>query len=260
MSIINQKIYLHPVGFCYFFFKRIGYVYEGYNQTPLSLSNNRTHSINRGYTMKYACLIASLCACFSCLMFPMGYKPRVPHRPSTTHAHKPQPSQHLDEELESAIEASLQEQALYNAARQQATMSFIHITQGDIPFDDALAMAMAASLETQQPELEPAMPRKKESAQPKHNSIKGDEACPICASTVEELGIDQARFTHCCHQFICKNDAQELEKRSSELYTNMQDAEWRKRYAESPDFTGWPYALQNIDMQNVLSADTTPLK
>jgi len=194
--------------------------------------------------MKYAYLIASLCACFPSLMLPMGYKPQAYHRTSTAHPH----FQHKDEELENAIQASLQEQALHDAAkRRHATTSFIYTTQGYIPYDDALAAAMAASLETQQPVSEPAKLSKKETTQPEHNVFKGDEVCPICASTIGELGKDHARFTRCCHQFICKDDAQELEKRAMELYANMQDSEWRRRYAASPDFTGWPYALQDIE-------------
>jgi hypothetical protein len=178
----------------------------------------------------------------------MGYKPKAQLRSSSAHyySHRPQQEQY-DEGLENAIQASLREQALYNANRRHhATTSFTYTTQGDIPYEAALAMAMAASLEPQQP-TPAAQTIKKAPSQEVHNLLKGDEACPICASTIGELGSEQARFTRCCHQFICNDDVQELEKRAVELYTNMHDAEWRRRYSASPDFTGWPYALQDIE-------------
>lgn len=199
--------------------------------------------------MKYAYLIASLYACTSSLVFPMGSQPKAPRGSSSAHyySHRQQ-HRRYGEELENAIQASLREQALYDAAkRRHPATSFTHTSQGDIPYQDALAMAMAASLETQQPTSEAIQESKKAPSQEVHNFLKGDEACPICASTIGELGVEQARFTRCCHQFICNDDVQELEKRAAELYTNMHDAEWRRRYSASPDFTGWPYTLQDIE-------------
>jgi len=207
-----------------------------------------THSINRGYTMKYAYFIASLCACISHLMFSMDYTSREYRRPAGSYTHKPQFRNYRDEALERAIHASLQDQIRHDTAiRQRAATSSTGIVQGNISYDDALAIAVAASLEVQHPTLGLAKSPEKEPDTTELRSFKGDEVCPICASTIDELGRDQARLTQCCHQFICKNDAQELEKRAAELYTNMQDAEWRRRYAASPDFTGWPYALEEIE-------------
>lgn len=69
--------------------------------------------------------------------------------------------------------------------------------------------------------------------------------CSICNSTIQELGPDQVYSTSCCHQIICKNDADHIEKSAQELYQNLQDPNWRAQYSASDDFTGWPEALEH---------------
>ena len=98
--------------------------------------------------MKYTYIIASLCACSPSLVFPMGYKSKVPLRASSAHyySHRPQQGQY-DEGLENAIQASLREQALYDADRRHhATTSFTYTTQDDIPYEAGLTQTLKISI------------------------------------------------------------------------------------------------------------------
>lgn len=151
------------------------------------------------------------------------------------------------------------------------------INQYDLPEfngmteDEELAAALAASLETEHqgtsattqtttvagprygkdtPRLASNQPvrTKTDIKKQAHSTIiTGTEECPICGSSLEELGREQARFTNCCGRFICQTDFDKMETRAVELSVNMQNPEWRRRYSQSEDFGGWPYKLEDID-------------
>jgi hypothetical protein len=80
----------------------------------------------------------------------MGYKSKVPLRSSSAHYYFIGLNRaNMMKGLENAIQASLREQALYDADRRHhATTSFTYTTQDDIPYEAALAMGHGSKFRT----------------------------------------------------------------------------------------------------------------
>lgn len=105
-----------------------------------------------------------------------------------------------------------------------------------------LVAALAESLELA--ERKKQVPEKKEKVLPAFNL---EEECPICASSFNELGVAQVRFTRCCNHVICKNDSDRLEREAAQLHRNMSDAAWRQEFSGREDFAGWPVTHEHAN-------------
>ncbi|MCK4498977.1 hypothetical protein KAU11_00595 [Candidatus Babeliales bacterium] len=72
------------------------------------------------------------------------------------------------------------------------------------------------------------------------NTFRQIRECGICRLNLRELDTGQVCQTNCCKKFMCQHCVERMEKEAKDLYRNLHDSSWRKQFAASSDFVGWP--------------------